>query len=103
MEADVLVIKGTRYTLKNLDQLLEDLSTSSVSSVTSEEAYVFFGELNPFSNFYPAGFYESGNYFSSSEQYIQYKKAVFFKDTHTAEEIMATDDPLECKKTGKGN
>ena len=101
MEADVLVIKGTRYTMKNLDQLPEDLSTFNVSSVTTTDACVFFGELNPYSNFYPAGFYEGGNYFSSSEQYIQYKKAVYFKDSQVAEEIMTTDDPLECKKLSR--
>ena len=101
MEADVLVIKGTRYTMKNLDQLPDDLSTFNVSSVTTTDACVFFGELNPYSNFYPAGFYEGGDYFSSSEQYIQYKKAVYFKDSHVAEEIMTTDDPLECKKLSR--
>ena len=101
MEADVLVIKGTRYTMKNLDQLPEDLSTFNVSSVTTTDACVFFGELNPYSNFYPAGFYEGGDYFSSSEQYIQYKKAVYFKDSQVAEEIMTTDDPLECKKLSR--
>ena len=98
MEVDVLVIKGTRYTMKNLDQLPDDLNTFNVTSMTSDDACVFFGELNPFSNFYPVGFYESGDYFSSSEQYIQYKKAKYFKDTQTADKIMATDDPLECKK-----
>ena len=101
MEADVLVIKGTRYTMKNLDQLPEDLSTFKVSSVTTDDACVFFGELNPYSNFYPAGFYEGGDYFSSSEQYIQYKKATYFKDIQTADEIMTTDNPLECKKLAR--
>ena len=101
MEADVLVIKGIRYTMKNIDQLPEDLNTFKVSSVTSDEACVFFGELNPFSNFYPVGFYESGDYFSSSEQYIQYKKATYFKDFQAAAEIMTTDDPLECKKLAR--
>ena len=101
MEADVLVIKGTRYTMKNLDQLPEDLSTFNVSSVTTNEACVFFGELNPYSNFYPAGFYDGGDYFSSSEQYIQYKEATYFKDNQIAEEIMTTDDPLECKRLAR--
>ena len=98
MDADVLVIKGTRYTMKNIDQLPEDLNTFKVTSMSTDDACVFFGELNPYSNFYPVGFYESGDYFSSSEQYIQYKKATYFKDAQTADLIMATDDPLECKK-----
>ena len=55
MEADVLVIKGTRYTMKNIDQLPEDLSTFNVSSVTSDEACVFLWRIESILQFLPSG------------------------------------------------
>ena len=36
--------------------------------------------------------------YHSSEQYIQEQKAMLFKDTKTADSIMASDNPLDCKR-----
>ena len=40
----------------------------------------FFGELNPLSTFHPCVFKVEDNWFHSSEQYIQLKKAEYFND-----------------------
>ena len=41
--------------------------------------------------------------FVNSEQYIQWTKANFFKDSATANLILATEDPIEAKMHGKIN
>ena len=51
-----------------------------VSSRQDANYYGFFGEMNPFSNFYPAPFYHNGIKYETSEQYIQARKAEFCGD-----------------------
>lgn len=53
------------------------------------------------SNWYPSRFTVDGKEFSSMEQYMMYRKAVLFRDTNIAEQIMATDDVSEIKQLGR--
>ena len=39
--------------------------------------------------------------FHSSEQYIQYTKAKYFGDEHSARKILSTDSALECKEAAR--
>jgi predicted NAD-dependent protein-ADP-ribosyltransferase YbiA (DUF1768 family) len=48
----------------------------------------FYSTKSPFSNFYPSKFEAEGITFISSEQYMMYQKAVFFKDTEIAQKIL---------------
>ena len=102
MEGMVLVIKGKRYSWSNLQELPQNLSTHTVSSMQSPTHYGFFGELNPLSNFHPAVFNYEGLTYISSEQLIQAMKAKFCDNQDSLGRIMASKSPLECKILGKG-
>lgn len=53
------------------------------------------------SNWYPCRFTVDGVEFSSMEQYMMYKKAVYFGDKATAEKILETGDVAEIKALGR--
>lgn len=53
------------------------------------------------SNWYPSKFTLNDVNFSSTEQYMMYKKAVCFGDWDTADKILATDDVAEIKAFGR--
>ena len=101
MEGTELVICGKRYNWNNLEELPEDLSTHTVSSKQDASYFGFFGELNPLSNFYPAPFIHEGVYYTTSEQYIQARKAEFCGDAITKQQIMQAKTALRCKTLGK--
>ena len=87
MEDEKLIIDGKTYTIDNLDQLPASLNVVNLTSKSNEECFAFFGELNPLSNFHPANFVLHGRNFTSSEQYIQYRKASYFDDFVIANKI----------------
>ena len=58
----------------------------------------FHGEWSPYSNFHHSPFELGGNLFNTAEQYIQYHKALFFGDKHTANLILQAESPYEVKK-----
>lgn len=53
------------------------------------------------SNWYPSEFIVNGTVFSSMEQYMMYKKAVYFHDKEIADKILMTDDVVEIKALGR--
>ena len=53
------------------------------------------------SNWYPCRFTVEGVDFSSMEQYMMYKKAVYFGDKAVAAQILATDDVAEIMALGR--
>ena len=101
MEKDQIVIDGKRYGMRNLHQLPADLSTFKCTSEESDNCIGFFGELNELSNFHPCKFKVNGSTYSSSEQWIQYCKARYFKDNIRMAQIMATENALESKQLAK--
>jgi len=63
--------------------------------------YVFFWG-GVFSNFTSASFKDDSNIvYSSTEQYYQAKKALFFRDLYSYNKIMSTNNPKENKKIGQ--
>jgi ribA/ribD-fused uncharacterized protein len=65
-------------------------------------SYHFFWDGNtPFSQWYRVSFVEDGIVYSSSEQYMMYKKAKLFGDERSANEILATPDPKRAKAIGR--
>ena len=59
-------------------------------------------EINGYlSNWYLSDFMIDGIRFSSMEQYMMYKKAIMFKDTEIAEQIMQTSDVGKIKSLGR--
>ena len=59
---------------------------------------VFLGELSPYSNFHPCNFVIDDQTYHSSEQYIQYQKALTFGDSYVTNKILKTDTAMECKR-----
>ena len=53
------------------------------------------------SNWYPSEFMVNGTVFSSMEQYMMYKKAVWFHDKEIADKILMTDDVAKIKALGR--
>ena len=50
----------------------------------------FYGSSEPFSNWYKCDFKIGDIIFNCSEQALMYAKALYFKDTETAEKILKT-------------
>ena len=65
-----------------------------------EEFIAFQGELSPYSNFHCAKFIIDNHTYHSSEQWIQFKKAMLFGDMFTANQILTTSMPFEAKRLG---
>ncbi|KAF8384948.1 hypothetical protein PRIPAC_74090 [Pristionchus pacificus] len=63
---------------------------------------LFYSRESVFSNHYPCAFFDnfSGQFFSSSEQYYMYQKALFFNDPTAANKIMCSTNPRRQKKIG---
>ena len=59
---------------------------------------MFAGELSPYSNFHHSPFTINGQSFHSSEQWVQYQKALTLGDSYTANQILQSDTALECKQ-----
>ena len=94
------MLNGKKFNLQNTDKLPDKLHLTKITSKHSDTVHGFFGELNPLFNFHPAPFCLNGKQFHSSEQYIQYQKALLFNDTTTVRKILVADTALECKKLG---
>ena len=88
LEDDKLILKGKPYTVNSLNQLPEELNVFDVTSKQNESVVVFFGEINPLSNFFLAPFTYEGIHYISSEQFIQSAKAKYFGDLDTQEQIL---------------
>ena len=97
MEGTHVVIDGKHYHRNNLHTLPDELNTFDVTSTSNTECLGFFGELHPFSNFHPCQIKCDGEEFNSSEQYIQWKKACYFKDRQTSIRILNSEDAMESK------
>ena len=53
------------------------------------------------SNFHPCEFEHNGIIFHSSEQLIQYMKAIYIDDNMSARSILDSNSPLECKRLAR--
>lgn len=63
--------------------------------------YTFF-RSGPFSNWYSSKFVLNGVEYTSAEQAMMHLKAIHFKDSETAEQILATTNPRKQKELGRG-
>lgn len=61
----------------------------------------FYGSSEPFSNWYKCDFKMGNVIFNCSEQALMYSKALYFKDTRTAEKILKTKNPRKQKELGR--
>ncbi|MCG8621437.1 MAG: NADAR family protein, partial [Proteobacteria bacterium] len=101
LDGDTLIIKGITYNVNTLDKLPDDLNGFNISSKSTNNVFGFFGNLNPFSNFHQTPFIYEDKRFHCSEQYIQFTKAIHFKDKQTSELILNATNAWECKQLSK--
>ena len=100
IEGDHLVINGVNYGIQDIYNLPPELACYKVAQEEDDEFIAFQGELSPYSNFHRAKFVIDNHTSHSSEQWIQYKKAMLFGDTFTANQILTTSTPLEAIRLG---
>ncbi len=103
MVANKLYIDNSMYTTESLDQLPDCLDPSKLGTKKiNEYTTAFFGALSPLSNFHKAPFKDKHHMkYEHTEQYLQYHKALVFKDEVLAAKILAAKNPADCKFLGK--
>ena len=92
-----LIINGTAYQIEDLSKLLADLTAYKAAEKSNNTHLVFAGELSPYSNFHHSPFVVNGQCFHSSEQWVQYQKALTFGDSYTVNQILHTKLHLSVK------
>ena len=97
----LLVIKGKRYGVHELEKLPKSLKPVNVTSKSNSTTFGYFGALNPLSNFYPAPFTHEGKKYHCSEQFIQSQKAKLFKDKGALKRIEQSTTGYQCKMEGQ--
>ena len=63
------------------------------------EFHFFWG--GPLSQWHPSPFKVKDKKYATAEQWMMSRKAALFADSEIEEQIMATQDPSECKKLGR--
>ena len=97
MVADKLFINGISYGVDDIPTLPPELAAYKAAERSNETHLVFAGELSPYSNMHKSPFIINGQQFHSSEQWIQYQKALAFGDSYTTNLILQSDSALDCK------
>ena len=100
LQGDKLIIKGIKYTVDTICNLPPELAAYKAAEISNDTHLAFHGEHSPYSNFHPSPFNINGDNFHSSEQFIQYQKALMFSNSVVANEILGCETPLEAKKLG---
>ena len=95
-----MIIKGKPYTTSNLHELPDEINVFAATTKEDDSSIAFFGAINPLSNFYEAEFTVEGITYISSEQFIQARKVLYFKDNNTYNLIMGARTLLDCKIHG---
>ena len=102
---DQLRINGKLFTVENLNELPDQLDLKKTSTIQTENAVVFSSKYSILSNLHIMDVMLDGRIYNSNEQYIQYSKAMLFKDLDTADLILKEQDSykqMELGKTVKG-
>ena len=102
LQRDCLVIDSQKYYANDIDKIPQDLAphTPYERQMTTTEGTAFFGKRSFMSNFFPCQFKENHITFDNVEKYYQYKKALYFQDTLSAEQILKAKTPRKAKSLG---
>ena len=98
MVNDKLIVNSTSCKVEDIPNLPPDLSAYKATEKSKDTHIVFTGDLSPYSNLHVSPFTVNSQCFHSSEQWIQHQKALTFGDSFTANLILQTQTPMECKK-----
>ena len=100
IEGDHLVINGIKYGIQDIHNLAPELVGYKAAQEEDEEFIAFQSELSPYSNLHHVKFIINNHTYHSSEQWIQFKKAMLFGDTFTTNQILTTSTLSEAKRLG---
>ena len=98
LDGDKLLINGIRYGVDELDRLPPENVAYKAAEKSNDSNIIFARELSPYSNFHPSSFTIDGKTYHSSEQYIQYQKALTFGDSCMANKILNVETTIECRR-----
>ena len=98
LDGNKLLINGTRYSIDELDRLPAEIAAYKAAEKSNDSHIIFAGELSPYSNFHPSSFTIEGQTYHSSEQYIQYQKALTSGDSFVANKILNAETAIQCKR-----
>jgi len=94
---DKLVIQGTTYTVKTINNLEAPLNPMQLSTIRDGDCIFFWSANSPFSSHHPSVFVIDGVRYNCVEQYYAHQMAICAKDAQKAQAIMATEDPTQHK------
>lgn len=92
-----LFIDGKPYGEDNLEQLPEVLRPSSLATMHSDGALIFFGRFSPLSNHHFSRFTIDGTEFSCMEQYIAWSRATHAGNHKLTSRALKQADPVFYK------
>ena len=81
-----------------MTKLLPDLVSYLAVQKENDDHIVFHSELSLWSNFHRSAFHLNGYQYHSAEQWIQFQKGMLFEDSNTANQILKSSTPQECKR-----
>ena len=98
LNVDNLVIEGNTYEIENLHDVPDSLKFMANCYKQDIQTVAFYGSRSHLSNFYLTSFSdEFRNEFHSTEQYLQYHKALLFHDEIVATKILNARNPAHAK------
>ena len=98
---DKILINGKLYTTEQIPDLPRGLQPENTSSVNRGNITAFFTSQSPLSNHHPCQFTVENQKFLSVEQFFMYKKAMYFHDMGTAQQVLQSTCPKQAKRLGK--
>ena len=97
-----LYINGRWYTKDTIDKLPPEINLQSLFTKSENGVTLFCSKYSPLSNLYSeSDFTIDGETYCSSEQYIQWRKAMLFNDEISAARIKAERNPYAIMGLGK--
>lgn len=101
LRLDKLFINNKMFTVENIDNIPEHLKPKNASIISTENTVVFASKDAILSNLYLCNIQIEGRVYNSTEQYIQYSKALLFNDQESADNILKEHDSFKQMKMGK--
>ena len=101
LKLDQLFLNGKLYTAENIDKVPDFLKPHNRSTVTTDNTVVFSSKHSILSNLHPLKIMIDGRNYNTNEQFIQYSKAVLFKDFENANKVLAENDPYKQMEIGR--
>jgi ribA/ribD-fused uncharacterized protein len=101
LRLDQLYINKKLYTVDTIKDIPAHLHPETSSIISTPEVVVFASKYAVLSNLYQCNIRVEGKNYNSTEQYIQYCKAVLFNDQMSAQKIMQETETFKIMQLGK--